>query len=189
MSYPALYAILDAGLLLSELALVWRRRASRASHTGHDRGSHLWLWGIIVGSIIAGHLAALSHVGPRLFIGLPWAWVGASLFAAGTVLRWWSIVHLGRFFSVDVAISHDHTVVETGPYRVVRHPSYTGLLLQCAGLGVVLGTLFSLLVIIVPTFLVLAHRIRVEEKALLANFGDVYADYTRRTKGLLPGIF
>ena len=189
MFFPKLYLILDAGLLLSELALVWRRRASRAPSTQLDRGSHRLLWAVIVGSIIAAHLAALSAVGPRLFPGIPWRWIGAGLFVAGTALRWWAIVHLGRFFSVDVAIASDHTVVETGPYRVVRHPSYTGLLIQCAGLGVVLGTALSVFVITVPTFLVLAHRIRVEERALIANFGNVYEAYTRRTKRLLPGIF
>ena len=189
MFFPPLYLILDAGLLVSELALVWRRRASRAPSTRLDRGSHLLLWAIIVGSIIAGHLAALSSVGPRLLPGLAWRWFGAGLFAAGTALRWWAIVHLGRFFSVDVAIACDHQVVDTGPYHVVRHPSYTGLLLQCAGLGVVLGTVLSLCVIMVPTFLVLFHRIRVEEKALLANFGKGYAAYARRTKRLLPGVF
>ena len=133
MFFPPLYLILDAGLLVSELALIWRRRASRAPSTRLDRGSHRLLWAVIVGSIIASHLAALSNVGPRLFSSLPWRWFGTGLFAAGTALRWWAIVHLGRFFSVDVAIVCDHRVVETGPYRVVRHPSYTGLLLQCAG--------------------------------------------------------
>jgi protein-S-isoprenylcysteine O-methyltransferase len=189
MFFLPLYLILDVGLLVSELALVWRRRASRAPSTPQDRGSHLWLWAVILGSIIAGHLAALSHVGPRFLPSLPWRWFGAGLFTAGAAFRWWAIVHLGRFFSVDVAIAHDHQVVDTGPYRLVRHPSYTGLLLQCAGLGVVLGTALSLFVIIVPTFLVLVHRIRVEERALLANFGDFYASYTRRTKRLLPGVF
>ena len=189
MFFPPLYQILDVGLLVSELALVWRRRASRAPSTRIDRGSHRLLWAVIVGSIIAAHLAALSNVGPRLIPSLLWHWFGAGLFAAGTALRWWSIVHLGRFFSVEVAIAHDHKVVDTGPYRVVRHPSYTGLLLQCAGLGIVLGTALSLFVIIVPTFLVLSRRIRVEEKALLANFGEDYAAYTRHTKRLLPGIF
>ncbi len=189
MFIPPLYLILDAGLLLSELALVWRRRASRAPSTRLDRGSHLLLWAVIVGSIMASHLAALSNVGPRWGPGLPWRCFGAGLFVAGAALRWWSIVLLGRFFSVDVAIAHDHRVVDTGPYHLVRHPSYTGLLLQCAGLGVVLGTALSLFVIIVPTFLVLSYRIRVEERALLANFGDVYASYTRRTKRLIPGVF
>ena len=189
MFSPPLYLILDAGLLVSELALVWRRRASRAPSTRLDRGSHRLLWAVIVGSITAANFAGFSNVGPRWFPGLPWQWLGAGLFAAGTGLRWWSIVHLGRFFSVDVAIACDHRVVETGPYRVVRHPSYTGLLLQCAGLGVVLGTALSFFVIIVPAFLVLFHRIRVEERALLANFGNAYAAYARGTKRLLPGIF
>ena len=102
--------------------------------------------------------------------------------------RWWAIVHLGRFFSVDVAILRDHQVVDTGPYRLVRHPSYTGLLLQCAGLALSLGMAFSVFLIVVPTFLVLFHRIRVEEKVLLANLGESYAAYTRRTKRLLPGV-
>jgi protein-S-isoprenylcysteine O-methyltransferase len=189
MFFPPLYLILDAVLLVSELALVWRRRASRAPNTRLDRGFHLLLWVVIAGSITVGHFAGLSNVAPRLLPGLPWRWFGAGLFAAGTALRWWAIVHLGRFFSVDVAIARDHQVVDTGPYHVVRHPSYTGLLLQCAGLGVVLGTALSLFVIIVPTFLVLFHRIRVEEGALLANLGKGYAAYTRRTKRLLPGVF
>ncbi len=189
MSFPPIYLILDVGLLISELALVWRRRASRAPSTRLDRGSHRLLWAVIVGSIIAAHLVAVNNVGPRLFPGLAWRCVGAGIFVAGTALRWWSIVHLGRFFSVDVAIASDHKVVETGPYRLARHPSYTGLLLQCAGLGVVLGTALSFLVIVVPTFLALYRRIRVEEKALLANFGEDYAAYTQRTKRLLPGIF
>jgi protein-S-isoprenylcysteine O-methyltransferase len=189
MFFPPFYLILDAGLLVSELALVWRRRASRAPSTRLDRGSHLWLWAVIVGSIIAANFAGFINVGPRLLPVFPWRLFGVGLFVAGTALRWWSIVHLGRFFSVDVAIACDHRVVETGPYRVVRHPSYTGLLLQCAGLGVVLGTALSLFVIIVPTFLVLFHRIRVEERVLLANFGKDYEVYTRRTKRLLPGVF
>src|SRR5260370_21404001 len=108
MFFPPLYLILDAGLLVSELALVWRRRASRAPSTRLDRGSHLWLWAVIVGSIIAGHLAGLSNVGPRLFTGLPWRWFGAGLFAPGTALLWWATMPLCRFFSVDLAIACDH---------------------------------------------------------------------------------
>ena len=184
MFLPRLYLILDAVLLISELALVWRRPASRAPSTRLDRGSHLMLWVVIAGSIVASHLAGFSGVGPKL----PWPWLGVGLFAAGMMFRWWAIMHLGRFFSVDVAIASDHEVVDTGPYRFVRHPSYTGLLVQCAGLGVALGTVLSLLVIVVPTFLVLFYRIQVEEKVLLANLGEGYAAYTRRTKRLLPGL-
>ena len=188
MFFPPLPLILDAVLLVSELGLVWRRPASRAPSTRLDRGSHLLLWVVIAGSITAGHLAGLGRIGPRLLPESFWSWFGAGLFAAGMTFRWWAIVHLGRFFSVDVAISRDHRVVDTGPYRLVRHPSYTGLLLQCAGLALSLGMAFSVFLIVVPTFLVLFHRIRVEEKVLLANLGESYAAYTRRTKRLLPGV-
>lgn len=180
--------ILDAVLLVSELALVWRRPASRAPSTRLDRGSHLLLWVVFVGSITAGNMAGLSQAGPKLLPAHFWTGFGVALFAAGMTFRWWAIAHLGRFFSVDVAIARDHKVVDTGPYRFVRHPSYTGLLVQCAGLALVLGTALSLLIIVIPTFLVLFYRIRVEERVLLANLGDGYAAYSRRTKRLLPGV-
>jgi protein-S-isoprenylcysteine O-methyltransferase len=186
MSFLSL--ILAAVLLISELALVWRRPASRAPSTRLDRGSHLLLWIVFVGSITAGCVVGLSHAGPKLLPAQFWMGSGTALFAAGMAFRWWAIVHLGRFFSVDVAIAHDHKIVDNGPYRFVRHPSYTGLLLQCVGLALVLGTILSLLIIVVPTFLVLFYRIRVEEKVLLTNLGEDYAVYSRRTKRLLPGV-
>jgi protein-S-isoprenylcysteine O-methyltransferase len=180
--------ILVVVLLVSELALVWRRPASRAPSTRLDRGSHLLLWIVFVGSITAGCAVGLSHAGPKLLPAEFWSGFGAALFAAGMTFRWWAIVHLGRFFSVDGAIARDHKIVDSGPYRFVRHPSYTGLLLQCVGLALVLGTVLSLIIIVVPTLLVLFYRIRVEERALLTNLGDGYADYSRRTKRLLPGV-
>ncbi len=188
MLLPILPLVLDAVLLVSEVALVWCRPASRAPSTRLDRGSHLLLWVVFAGSITAGNFAGMSHLGPRLLPAHFWTAFGAALFAAGMAFRWWAIVHLGRFFSVDVAIAHDHKVVDTGPYRWVRHPSYTGLLLQCTGLAVVLGTVLSLLIIVVPTFFVLFYRILVEERVLLANLGEGYAAYSRRTKRLLPGL-
>ena len=57
------------------------------------------------------------------------------LFVAGLILRWWAIITLGRFFTVDVTIEKDHELVERGPFRIVRHPSYTGVLLAFVGLA------------------------------------------------------
>lgn len=185
MTLLSIPLILDAVLLISEIALVWRRPASRAPSTRKDGGSHLLLWIVIVGSIICGNFVGLRHAGP---VHLLWPWIGAGIFAFGTGFRWWAINHLGRFFSVDVAIANDHRVVDTGPYRFVRHPSYTGLLMQCAGLAVALGTLSSILIIVLPTFLALFYRIHVEEKALLHSLGEDYTAYTRRTKRLIPGV-
>ncbi len=147
------------------------------------------LWIVITASIAAGVWLAMRGIGPRLPAGFPWGWISLGIFAAGTVLRWWAIHYLGRFFTVDVAVAADHRIVDTGPYRLVRHPSYTGLLLQFAGLSISLGNGMSVAVIILPTLLALLYRIRVEEKALRTGLGEAYAVYMQRTARLIPWIF
>ena len=83
----------------------------------------------------------------------------------------------------------DHRVVDDGPYRRVRHPSYTGLLLEFAGVGIVLGSWLGLAVILVPICAALAWRIHVEEAALRGRLGEAYATYTRGTWRLVPGVY
>ena len=190
MNWP-LYALLDVALLLSELALVWQRPAARGTGgTDPDRGSMRLLWITISVALTAGHFVALSGIGPRL--GIPWparGWLGAGVFLAGLAWRAWAIRHLGRFFTVAVAVSADHRVVDDGPYRRVRHPSYAGLLLEFAGLGIVLGSWTALAVILVPIFAALVRRMNVEEAALHRALGEAYAAYVRRTRRLVPGIY
>ena len=70
------------------------------------------------------------------------------LFAAGLLLRWWAIISLGRFFIVNVTIEKDHELVERGPFRIVRHPLYTGVLLAFVGYALSLGNWAALLVIL-----------------------------------------
>jgi protein-S-isoprenylcysteine O-methyltransferase len=111
------------------------------------------------------------------------------LFVTGLALRWWAIVHLGRFFTVDVAIADDHRVVATGPYRFVRHPSYTGAIVAFVGYGICLGNRVSLLALAVPVTLAFLQRIKVEEAALHAALGDAYGDYAQRTRALLPFVY
>jgi protein-S-isoprenylcysteine O-methyltransferase len=115
--------------------------------------------------------------------------VGLVLFAAGLVLRWWSIIVLGRFFTVDVQIARDHELVERGPFRLVRHPSYTGVLLAFVGFAVSLGNWAALLVMLVPIFIVFVRRMNVEEEALTGALGATYISYMARTKRLVPGVY
>ncbi len=181
---------LGIGFFLSEAGLALRRRASaKGTAVDRDAGSLRILWIVISASITAGWFLAARGVGPWLPAGLPWPLVGVGVFVTGAALRWWSIWHLGRFFTVDVAVAEDHRVVDTGPYRFVRHPSYTGLLLQFAGLGLSLGTLPALLVILIPPTMAILHRIRIEEAALHAHLANAYADYSLRTKKIVPLIF
>ncbi|MEY2554199.1 MAG: hypothetical protein QOC57_2059, partial [Ilumatobacteraceae bacterium] len=123
--------------------------------------------------------------------GVPAACVapGLVLIAAGTVIRVWSVLTLGRSFNREIRVTDDHQIVTDGPYRWVRHPSYTGVLL--AFLGFSLGQA-NWLSVVAGTALPAAGymwRISSEEAALLDVLGDGYRRYAAGRKRLLPGIF
>ena len=87
-----------------------------------------------------------------------------------------------------VEIATGHELIERGMYRVIRHPSYTGLLLSFLGLGFAFRNWISLAVVMTVTFLALSYRVRVEEAALIEHFGDRYREYMKRTKRFIPGL-
>jgi protein-S-isoprenylcysteine O-methyltransferase len=99
-----------------------------------------------------------------------------------------AIVTLGRQFTVDVSIRQDHALVQHGLYRLVRHPSYSGLLLAMFGLGLLYTNWLSLVSLMVPITLAVINRIAKEERALLAALGSPYAVYCAHTKRLIPGL-
>ena len=182
--------LLGLGFLVSELSLArWRRSSRVGGSSDKDDGSLRRLWRFITAAIVAGALLAAFGVGPRLPGLFPWWTVSLGTFLFGTILRWWAIRHLGRFFTVDVAMASDHRLIDTGPYRRVRHPSYTGLIFQFTGLALAFGNTLTCFVILIPVFFALSDRIRIEERALAANFGAEYDRYARRTKRLVPLLY
>ena len=114
---------------------------------------------------------------------------GMAMMIVGMLFRWWSIRVLAEYFTVDVSIRPDHRIVRDGPYRWLRHPSYTGALATFYGFALCLGDIAAALVVILPVTLVFLWRIRVEEAVLAQAFPDDYPAYTRQTKRLLPGIW
>jgi len=173
---------------LSEFCLsLWKR--SGAGAADQDRRSLRVLWVVILGSVAVAILAV--HRLPQFHSGLLASLhpAGIALFAAGLILRWHAIVWLGRFFTVNVAIAADHCVVDTGPYRYVRHPSYTGVLLAFLGYGIALGNWLSLLAVTVPIAAAFMRRIAVEEAALTGALGQAYREYASRTRRLVPFIY
>ena len=111
--------------------------------------------------------------------------IGIALAVAGMALRWYSIWYLGRSFTCEVSIRPDQTVVDRGPYRWVRHPSYTGGLLTILGLLPCLTNALAFAGFFLP-LAGYAYRIRVEERALASELGEPYRRYMRRTKRLIP---
>lgn len=172
----------------SEIYLAVRRRASGAGASARDRRSMLMLW-LTFGAGV-GAAWFLAHR-PWLRMGLPLAARQTALIVcmgAGMAVRWQAIRTLGRFFTVDVAIHAAHQVVDRGPYAWVRHPSYTGLLLEFLGLSFAFGTWAGLAALMATASVAVALRIRVEEAALLHALGEPYRDYCRRTKRVVPGL-
>jgi len=173
---------------VSEVLLALRRRASRADSGQRDRGSLLALWIVITLAVTASIL--LQGVA---WARLPWRAaildpLALALLVGGLVLRWVAILTLGRHFTVNVAIARDHRLVRSGPYRLVRHPSYTGLLVAFLGMGIAFHSWLSLAVLLVPVTAALAHRITIEEHALREAFGREYEDWAARTWRLLPWV-
>jgi protein-S-isoprenylcysteine O-methyltransferase Ste14 len=115
--------------------------------------------------------------------------VGIALMLAGMAFRFYAMWVLGRFFTYDVAIQAGQTTVEAGPYRYIRHPSYTGALITLVGFGLALGNWAAVLAILVCMGTAYAYRISVEESALVAALGEPYKQYMRRTRRLVPFLF
>jgi len=182
----SLPAMVGLSYLVSESVLALTKRSS-AKADSKDANSLRVLWIVIGVSIwlsLRWHTALPAASLPPLF-----ALLGLILFIGGVLLRWCSIICLGRFFTIDVAIAPDHQVVHSGPYRFVRHPSYLGALLAFAGFGLVLQNWASLLALIFPISMAFLYRIKVEESALLHALGNRYRDYAERTKRLIPFLY
>jgi protein-S-isoprenylcysteine O-methyltransferase Ste14 len=143
---------------------------------------------VVVAGILVG--TALSRAEPAAVIpSAVGAWIGLGVLWCGIALRLWSVRTLGRYFTSIVQTSSDQPVITDGPYRVIRHPSYTGLLLAITGVGLVIGNWWSLISLTVVMAAGLVFRIRVEERALLRDLGDEYRDYAATHKRLIPFIW
>jgi protein-S-isoprenylcysteine O-methyltransferase len=177
--------------VLSEILLTIFVRAHSSSDRIQDRSSTIVLYsGIFVG---IGLAVWIKNTGPA------WAHINFNFFLlnglalvfllGGIAWRTWAILTLGRFFTTNVAVRTGHKVIRQGPYRWMRHPSYTGGMASFFGLGLAFANWLSLAVLMILIVIVYIYRINVEEKILIASLGDEYLDYSRQTKRLIPGVY
>jgi len=170
----------------SEFVLNMQRRS--ASPTERDRKSFLVL--VLAIGIAVSLAFASALLLPTLVI--PWTRsvfvVGICCVLAGTALRRYAVATLGRYFTVDVATEASQPVIDTGPYRLVRHPAYSGLLLSLVGFALALGNWASLATMLVLPSAAFTYRIAIEEAALLSTLGDPYARYMQHTWRPIPFV-
>jgi len=186
-AHPALTALAIATAVLTGVALLTEGNLSSGER--EDRSNRWVVFALGILGLLSAYLPAWAdRTGFWTLDGDTIRWVGLVLFVAGNALRLWPVFVLGRRFSGYVAIQPGHTLVTTGLYGVIRHPSYLGLLIGTLGwalafrstVGVILAALM-----LVPV----VGRIRAEERLLREHFGAQYDAYRARTSRLIPGLY
>jgi len=185
-SAGASYAPIFWGTFL--LWMILELIASRTKQSGdrshaRDRGSY----GLIVALLFVGLTLDFTLSARLPQAAIVWRpslvfFSGIGLMLAGVAFRWWAIAALGKSFTFDVAVQSGQKVVDSGPYRYIRHPSYTGALMTQLGIGLSLGNWAGLLALMLCMGIAYAYRISVEEQALAAALGAPYQQYMRRTR-------
>jgi protein-S-isoprenylcysteine O-methyltransferase Ste14 len=186
-SRPALIALAIALLVLSGVALFSGGNLSPGER--EDRANRWVIGAFALIGLLTAYLPAYTDRKELWTLdGDAIRWLGVVLFAAGGALRIWPVFVLGRRFSGLVAIQPGHTLVTSGVYGVIRHPSYLGLLVSSLGWALAfrsgIGVLLTALLI--PP---LVARMRAEETLLSTQFGGEYDAYCSRTSRLIPGIY
>jgi protein-S-isoprenylcysteine O-methyltransferase Ste14 len=189
LNLSAIWEILYCLWVASEIYLFATTRTKSRTGKVRDRGSLTLLWIAIFASMTICEWHRYYAL-PDLFGGGRWLeFAGIFTVLAGLAIRWSAIRTLGKAFSVNVAIKESQRVCKEGLYRIVRHPSYTGLLLIFAGVGLHARNWLSFLTATVPTTAAMLYRIHVEEIALREAFGEEYTAYAAATKRLVPAIY
>lgn len=166
--------------------IVFRRASKKAEN--RDRASFFVLMAGNMLSLAAAIWLAFTPWG-SIHPALPVQIAGLVVMGGGIALRFVAIAQLGRFHTPNVAVLAGHEVFQQGLYHYVRHPSYLGVLIAFTGFGLALGNWASVVLLVIVNTAAYLYRINEEEAALLAGLGQPYADYCRRTRRLIPGIY
>jgi protein-S-isoprenylcysteine O-methyltransferase Ste14 len=171
-----------------EVIMTIRQRWLVKGRPPHDPSGYV-LWVALTGSVIAA--VSIGRADP-----LPWpggrVWpvvAGLTLICVGIGLRAWSIATLGRFFQYRIEVQPGHRVVSEGPYRYVRHPSYSGIVLVLIGIALATGDVLGVMVVAVLGSIGLTVRIRAEERQLTDALGGQYERFAAQRKRLVPRVW
>jgi protein-S-isoprenylcysteine O-methyltransferase Ste14 len=139
----------------------------------------------VVGAVIGQKAVPSAAIGSQTLT----SWIGLVIVWCGVGLRFWSFHTLGRYFTFTVQTRPDQPVISAGPYRVIRHPSYAGVLLASVGVGFIIGNWASLAFLATAITCGLVYRINIEERALSQDLGGRYQSYAESRKRLVPFVW
>ena len=176
------------------ISLISAINKSTVSSTGTDKFSFLIVWLSTIPPILFAYLIQKHSIFSNGFgsfsTQFPFlGYLGCLFIAFGVTIRLIAVATLKQQFTTKVSIIEGHKIVETGIYKIIRHPAYLGYLASLLGIGLVLGNWVGLTALVVLPLLGILYRIHVEESVLLSYFGSAYQEYANRTKRLLPRIW
>lgn len=173
--------------ILSEVYLNRRLRSGSTDKKDQDRNSLRLIWIVIVvcmfTAVFMSHIIYLP-----IYHSMMGIYIGVVVLIIGILLRYWAVLSLGRFFTVDVTIREEHELKTDGMYKYLRHPSYAASLLSFFGMGITLNNWLSLALILIGVTSVFIYRMKIEEKALSEYFGTEYDLYRKKTSAIIPFV-
>ena len=173
--------------LVIEIALILRSRDN--SDRVQDAGTFRGIWMSIAATFLLANAVGYWSRGWSFILPFWLGNFGLILLLCGIGFRHYAIRVLGRFFSARVMIQADHQLVQNGPYRLLRHPAYTGAWIAFVGVGFTTRNAVEVLIFAVLPLGGLLRRIHVEEHVLRQTFGETYEEYARRTWLLIPFVY
>lgn len=190
LTYTLIMTAFYWGWIAFEIWLV-ARESGTLKNDSEDRGSRntiilWWSIGIVLG------IFAIPNLLPTLIIpgnsNILFA-IGIFFISAGILLRFWSVRKLGKLFRSKIVIQENHKLITTGPYKYLRNPSYTGVVLTLIGFGIGIGNWLSLIFLFIISLISFVRRISFENQALSKKFGNEYEEYQKKTWSIVPFIW
>jgi protein-S-isoprenylcysteine O-methyltransferase Ste14 len=173
--------------IISEIRLT--ARTTRGADNTCDKGTRRLVWRLSAIGYNIAWIPIIFDFGRLVILGGWLTWVGVAIMISGVVFRQYAISFLGKFFTTTIQIKKDHELIQAGPYRYIRHPSYLGILIMAMGLGIAMSNWISLILCIVFPAIALMQRIKFEEMELEQHFGKQYQDYRKNTWRVIPHIY
>jgi protein-S-isoprenylcysteine O-methyltransferase len=188
-SVRILWLLIGLFWVIAEVRLIRKTATDVKDIVDGENRSQRRLWLCVSGSVCLAMVFKILAWWPIAIDYMPRQRLAWAILAIGLGLRYWAVRSLGRFFSTHVTIQDRHQLITDGPYRWIRHPAYSGLLIALAAAGLAMGDMVALLVLTVLPFFAFKSRIEVEEQKLAKRFGSRFLDYSNKTNKILPRLY